>query len=296
MDVKSVRKCWNPACSKPRYDSVGYKYCLECSANRPYLPKGRCFKCGGPKPKGIGRRYCDDCKALQDWAYAQRRAYHPPRPCKKCGERTIKGRSWKYCEKCRTAKPVCQRCHERPIRADKARLCEVCKAESLLKKAVYSRLKQREYRADPVKRAKMKAKARKYEVKRRQSKAVRAKRAETARIAYRLRNHSKPVSKEKYLKGMGRYALRKQLPAEPLVPFMKQWLEEHPVQAKGYTVPSVYELGRLAGVNDKKLRWILDGRTTSICESDADKVCIAMDTSLDWVYNREISGDGDLCA
>lgn len=254
------------------------------------------MKCGGPKPKGIGKRYCDECRELQDWAFKQRRAHHPPRACKKCGEHTVKGRSWQYCEKCRTAKPLCQRCREVPIRRPKARLCESCKAKSILQKADYSRMKQREYRADPVKRAKMKAKAKRYELKNRNNKTVRAKRAETARINYRLRNHSKPLSEEKYLKGAGRYSGRTKISTGPLVPFMEEWIEQNPVQANGYTTPSVYELGRLSGVNDKKIRWILDGRTTSISESDADKLCVAMSTTLNWVYDREFSVDGDLCA
>lgn len=254
------------------------------------------MKCGAPKIPGGGNIYCQECHDLQQWAQQTKRAYRPPRPCAKCGAVVVKGVGRKWCDDCRALLPSCQRCFAKPVRAKRKKLCEECYVISQDELRIYRLEWNRNRMKDPANKEKMRIQAREYRKLRAKDATRMALINESRRIWWRNAHGSKPVSEEKYKKGNGRYSIRTQLPASPLVPFIADWLEQNPVTVKGLTVPSMQKLATISGVNDKRLRHILEGKITSVRMSDADKVCIAMETTLDWVYDRQISKDGDLCA
>lgn len=277
-------------CGRKKEPRPGAKFCLSCSEERKEELKIQrklslrqpCKKCGEPKRPGHGKQYCQDCYDLQMWLREKKHNRRTVRMCAKCG----KNQAVKHCTQCLECKNPVRQCVNctNPARGKYKKLCESCHNAALEHEKVY----QREW-------------ARKHPQKKRRAKAKwtaeqRLRYNEVRRINYRLKHNIKPVSEKAYLRGNGRQSRKAELSAAPLVPFMRGWLEQNPTHVKGLIVPSVLKLSKVSGVNDKRLRWILDGKMNTISMSDADKVCIAMDTTLDWVYDRKFSEDGNLCA
>jgi len=155
---------------------------------------------------------------------------------------------------------------------------------------------QRKYASDPVKREMKRIKDRERKQQQMADKEARRRHNESQRMANRLRKGSKPLSEEEYLKTVGRLPHTTDFDAKPLIPYMNAWLDEHPaVAANGSIVRSTFRLATESGVNDKRLRGILDGSMDTIYLADADKLCIAMGTALEWVY-RDVTVEQEIAA
>lgn len=156
---------------------------------------------------------------------------------------------------------------------------------------------RKKYYADPELRAKKREWDTKYRKKKRRDTEYTNKIRENARIRYRLKHNSKPIPEKVYAKTHGRRGHSADFDALPLIPYMNAWLDEHPmVTSHGEIIRSIAYLSKQAGVGDKRLRNILEGKETTIYMSDADKVCVAIGTTLDWVYSSENRPTTDLCA
>ena len=105
---------------------------------------------------------------------------------------------------------------------------------------------------------------------------------EDARINYRKRREAqgktvRQMSDAEYIKRYGTgFGVSTRVSAAPLVPFVKMWLSSM----------SEDELGKMAGVSHKRVREIVDDEAKQISLVTADRLCVAFQLPLSFVYQE----------
>jgi len=228
-----------------------------------------CVKCGGEKQPGQGRRYCEDCQALARWTRETKfrtRSLLVRQPCQKCGGAKPAGKGHRYCVKCKPDLSP-RRCIDCGTEIQRPYLkCHLCKAHTAERERIRHRERSRLRNARLAAAGKATTHDRDRD---RDNETRRIRRREKAERAGRLIPEL-PVDLYEQHYGDGRGKTAPRVNAEPLLP----WLNDE----------NIVDVAFRAGIDDSYLYRVLRGAQRTLSLRDADRLCIAVDTTFDHVF------------